>query len=111
MGGFMKAELIINYGRDEDDIFHTLFGSDTDKFYTIELLVEGESVSSIIESSMDSIHEILNIDHSTESFIVDRNRLLTILAKYHQHHRFIDLKKLLRPIINKDITDIKIIKS
>ena len=106
----MNAELRINYGRDDDDIFTKLFASEDQMFYDISLCVDGNTLSTITETTMDAIHEILDINDDTEAFVLDRNRLLTILVKYNKHPRCIEFKKLLRPLIRHDIKDIKIIK-
>jgi len=110
LGELMTAELTIIYGRDDDDIFNALFANDTQMFYTLTLNIDNTQVSSITESSTEAIYEILGIDDTTESFTVDRPRLLTILAKYNKHHRLIEFKKFLRVILRKNVETITIIR-
>lgn len=105
----MNAELLIKEKTCDYDIFDMLFGGRGDKWYVVKLInSRGETLSSITQANMDTIYEIFDIAHDTKTFHVDPNRLNYLLYKYRNHHRFIDLKKILRPIICYGITDVSL---
>ena len=106
----MNAEIIINTKTFDEEVYNWIFGKEGYIWYVIDLVIDGEVISSITQTELDLINEIFEIDIYTESFDVDLNRLTYLLHKYRNYHRFIEAKKILRPIVRFDIKTINIIK-
>jgi hypothetical protein len=68
----MKAELIIKSGKCELD---DLFGDEGSISHTVDLHVNGDCISRITHTNIEALYEILNIEETTEEFIVDTGRL------------------------------------
>jgi hypothetical protein len=106
----MNAELIIKTKSCDEDIFDFLFAEKGEEWYVVHLVIDGRKVSSIVQSKTDVIHEIFDIDEHTDSFDIDHNRLNYLLHKYRDHHKFVDLKKILRPIVRYGVSSISLKK-
>jgi hypothetical protein len=104
------AELIITSKTFEEDVYHWIFGGEGTTWYVVSLVIDSEKVSSITLLKTDTLNEIFDINTDTTKFDVDNNRLNYLLHKYRNHVQFIDFKKILRPIVRRDIKTINVIK-